>query len=156
MSRFFTNSPYADTYDNAVDKSDWLKETCRGSYDWRTPKDAPQYTMADVERSDKLIEAGAPGSMCPVSAGGTHVSQHDVVQLVLDDLITTAESQQSQQPATAPEKPVTCELITCIEAGFCECCEPFKAVTAVGRKWAAGGCREWAQTKVHSAAWQRE
>jgi hypothetical protein len=78
MSRFFTNSPYADTYDNAVDKSAWLKETCSGSYDWRAPKDAPQYTMADVERSDKLIEAGAPGSMCPVSAGGTHVSRHDL------------------------------------------------------------------------------
>ena len=31
-SRFFTDDPNADTYDNATDKSAWLKETCSGRY----------------------------------------------------------------------------------------------------------------------------
>ena len=51
---------------------------------------------------------------------------------------------------------VTCELITCIEAGLCDCDTPFKAFTVVGHKWAKGGCREWAAHKVHSTTWQHK
>ena len=56
MSHFFDGT--GDTYDNAVDKPAWVKETCSGSHDWRAPltnKESP----ADV------------GSMCPVEHGGS-------------------------------------------------------------------------------------
>jgi hypothetical protein len=109
--------------------------------------------MSDIERSARLVQQHAPGCYVPLSSGGTHVTLSDVIQPVLDNLIATIEAQQSQQPTTtAPQKLVTCELITCIEAGVCDCYEPFKALTVPGRKWAAGGCRT-AQTKVHSAAY---
>jgi hypothetical protein len=118
-----------------------------------TPMDR---TMSDIERSARLVQQHAPGCYVPLSSGGTHVTLSDVIQPVLDNLIATIEAQQSQQPTTtAPQKPVTCELITCIEAGVCDCYEPFKAITVPGRKWATDGCR-MAQTKVHSATWQRE
>ena len=51
---------------------------------------------------------------------------------------------------------VTCELITCIEAGVCDCERPFKAVTSVGKKWGEGGVRQWITHKVHSTAWQHK
>ena len=78
-------------------------------------------TVQDVQRSAELVAQGAPGSLCPISAGA-----------------------------------VTCELITCIEAGVCDCERPFKAVTSVGKKWAEGGVRQWITHKVHSTAWQHK
>eukprot|EP01049_Picozoa_sp_SAG25_P022474 SAG25_NODE_8985_length_393_cov_1.037415_1_plen_67_part_10 len=66
MSRFFTNSPNADTYNNAVDKSAWLEETIKSV----PPMD---YTMYDIERSDRLIQQQGPGCYVPISSGGTHV-----------------------------------------------------------------------------------
>jgi hypothetical protein len=57
MSHFFTDDPKADTYDNAVDKSAWLKETCSGRWDQRPPV---------------VASPAEAGSMCPVEYGGSH------------------------------------------------------------------------------------
>ena len=57
MSRFFTDDPNADTYDNATDKSAWLKETCSGKYDSQAPV---------------VASPAEAGSMCPVEYGGSH------------------------------------------------------------------------------------
>ena len=112
-------------------------------------------TVQDVHRSAELVAQGAPGSLCPIWAGGTHVTMEDVVRPVLDDIITLIEEQEPEL-AHVPHVPVTCELITCIEAGVCDCERPFKAVTVVGQKWAKVGCREWAANRVHSTTWQRK
>ena len=66
MSRFFTNSPDADTYDNAADKSAWREETCSGGWDSSRIHSSP-------------VSAGA-GSMCPVEYGGLHVGATEPVQ----------------------------------------------------------------------------
>ena len=112
-------------------------------------------TVRDVQRSAELVAQGAPGSLCPISAGGTHVTMEDVVRPVLDDIITLIE-QQEPELTHVPHVPVTCELITCIEAGVCDCERPFKVVASVGKKWAEGGVRQWITHKVHSTAWQHK
>ena len=56
MSRFFTDDPNADTYDNAVDKSAWVQEAC-SKYNWQQPV---------------VASPAEAGSMCPVEYGGSH------------------------------------------------------------------------------------
>ena len=59
---------------------------------------------------------------------------------VLDDIIAKVEQAAKEEKrlelSHVPRAPVTCELITCIEAGVCDCEQPFKAVKVVGQKWA--------------------
>jgi hypothetical protein len=62
MSRFFTNSPDADTYNNAVDRSVWLKGTCSGSHG-RTisitvlPEDILTTILSNVPMGERLFSA---------------------------------------------------------------------------------------------------